>query len=121
MRKTTAKSVNTEKDHITQLHNKVRYIVETISNLANPTLGYDSLRADIAAITKDHENELMMSHKTIELNVDVSLNPLRPMSLVVKSGKNNTSHFHAVMQQDDRDECIKATTKELGEQNQNKR
>ena len=94
--------------------------METILNLANPALGYYSLRAEIATRTKDHENELMIFHKTVELNVDVSLNPLHPMPLVVKSGKNNASHFHAVMQQDRRDECIKATLKELEEKHQNK-
>ena len=74
-----------------------------------------ALNSRLDDTVNDHRQRLQMSGSTIEMNVDGSLNNLHPLSFVAKSGKNETFHFHGAMQQDDRDEFIKAMIRELEE------
>ena len=57
----------------------------------------------------------------MKLNIDGSMNFMHPLSLATKTGKNDTFHFHQAMQQEDREDFIRAMVKELEDHRDNKR
>ena len=119
-RRPTYKLMNQENDGMTRLRTAIGCMVQSLFENSSVAAMHAALTSRLDNTVNDHKQRLQLSDNTIEMNVDGSLNNLHPLSFVAKSGKNDTFHFHGAMQQDDRDEFIKAMVKELEEHHRNR-
>ena len=73
---------------------------------------YVSLKSTMSKHVNSYQERMTNYKEVVELNVDGSMNYLHPLSLISQPS-NDTFYFHQAMQEDDRDEFIKAMVKEL--------
>ena len=84
------------------------------------TYAYASYRTALQEKITLHESKFLNHHDSINMNADGTLNTLHPLSYQAKKAENDTFTFKEAMQEDDREEFIRAMLKEIEDHQERK-
>lgn len=73
---------------------------------------YVAFKATMNKHVNSYQEKMMNYTEVVDLNIDGSMNYLHPLSLISQPS-NDTFYFHQAIQEDERDEFVKAMVKEL--------
>ena len=97
------------------------FVTAYISTTSTGSIGcYSSFKSSFNHTLASHHAKIMHYDEAVQLNIDGSMNYIHPLSFAAKKTGNEVFYFHQAMQEDDREDFIKAMIKELEDHRVNK-